>query len=303
MFRRLLVVFALALLASSCGSPDVLATVNGEEITKDDLYTLRPAYEGDLGGISGESVREDVSGLIVLAATLQAAEADYGLVVDEAMIADRLNDPPQRYAAILAADQGGTDLTRRNRAIVTLLIDGVGPALIEERDGGFAELLESRPAIATKSCVRHIAVDTLEEANEALARLEAGEDFVELAAELSIDQMSPEGLIVGADGNCLTWLSAIGDEFANLAATAELNEPAGPVFSAGGYSVIRVEDRVAPASAAELAADPMEYLELGVASTLYSGWASEVVRNADVSVSPVLGRWSSAGFGISPPTE
>ena len=302
MFRRLLIILALALLAASCSSSDVLATVNGEEITKSDLYDLRPAYEEDLTGVTGESLREDVSGLIVLTATRQAAERDFGLVIDDAMIADRLTNPPERYAAILApdlADEG----TQRNRAVVTLLIDAVGSALIEQEAGGFAALLADRPGAVTRSCVRHIAVATVEEGNDVLARLEQGEDFVTVAAEVSLDQASPEGLIVGPEGDCLTWLNAVGDEFATLAATAELDVPVGPVASGGGFSVLRVEDRIGPSSAAELAADPMAYLDLGVASTVYSGWASETVRMADVSLTPTLGSWSGVGFGISPPTE
>jgi hypothetical protein len=47
----------------------------------------------------------------------------------------------------------------------------------------------------------------------------------------------------------------------------------------------------------------MQYLALDIASNSYYSWASDVVREADIEVSPVLGTWSSVGFGISPPSE
>ena len=304
MSRRLLVILAAALLAASCSSADTLATVNGEEITKDDLYALNPAYEESISSLTGEDLREDVSGLVVLAATLQAAEEQFGVSVTEADITDRLVNPPARYASILAAtDVAGDAITQRNRAAVTLMLDTVAPSLMAEELGGYEAILANSPETVARLCIRHIAVATEEEANAVLARLADGEDFVALAAELSLDTVSPEGLLIDAEGVCLNHYAALAPEFAVAAATAELNVPTGPIASGSGFSVIMVEDRVLPASAEELAASPMDYIDLNLASSYYSAWASESVRLADVEVSPELGTWSSAGFGIAPPSE
>jgi len=267
---------------------------------------LRPAYEGALAGVTGETVREDVSGLIVLQATIQAAARDYGVVIDDAVIDDRLTNPPERYAGILdpgAIPPDSNETIQRNRAVVTLIIDGVAPSLISGEEGGYDALLADRPDVVTRVCVRHIAVETFDEADAVLARLQDGEDFVALAGELSLDQVSPNGMVTGPEEACLTWVSGAGDEFAAAALAADLNVPVGPVPFNGGFSIIRVEDRVGPDSVADLEANFMDYIALDVASARYSSWASTAVATADVEVSPVLGTWSSAGFGISPPSQ
>ncbi len=306
MFRRLLAVLAVGLVAASCSSADTLATVNGEAITKDDLIASRPVYEDAIGTVTGENVREDVSGLIVLQATLQAAARDFGVVIDDAAIDERLANPPERYSAILTPAQIADDsneATQRNRATVTLMIDGVGPPLISGEAGGYDALLADRPEVVTRVCVRHIAVTTIPEVNDVLSRLEAGEDFVALAAELSLDQVSPNGMVTGPEDDCLSWVSGAGEAFANAALAADLNVPVGPVPFDGGFSIIRVEDRIGPASVADLEANFMDFIALDVASARYSSWASNAVATADIEVSPVLGTWSSAGFGISPPPQ
>jgi hypothetical protein len=306
MLRRLLAVLAVALLAASCSSADTLAAVNGEEITKADLYALRPSYQEDPGSANAENLRQDVSNLIILEASLQAAAAEFGLVIDDAAIEARLADPPVRYASLLSPEVIATDpneTATRNRAIVSLLIDSTGPALVAEQSGGFDVLLAQRPDVVSRVCVRHIAVATAQEGEAVLVRLRAGEDFVDVAAELSLDQATPGGLIGSEDGDCLEWLSAVGEEFSMLAATAELNVPVGPVFNGSGLSVIRVEDRVGPTSAADLERNAADYVDPGIATTLYSTWVSGVVREAAIEVSPTLGRWSAAGFGIAPPGE
>jgi hypothetical protein len=82
-----------------------------------------------------------------------------------------------------------------------------------------------------------------------------------------------------------------------------LNQPVGPVISGSAWDIVRVEDRLGPASAAELAANVMEFLNPDYISSLYTPWFNDAVRAADIDVSPTVGRWSSAGIGIAPPGE
>ncbi|MDX2344623.1 MAG: peptidylprolyl isomerase [Acidimicrobiia bacterium] len=305
-FRRLLVVLALALLAASCSTADTLATVNGDEITKSDLYALRPSYENGGSSVTGEQLRQDVSDLVLLEAASQAAAADFGLELTDAVIDERIANPPGRYASVLnpaVAAPDANETTRRSRAIATLLIDAVAPSLIAAEPGGLEALISEQPDTVAQVCVRHIAVASIADGEAVLARLIDGEDFVEVAAEVSLDQATPEGLIGGDDGNCLEWLTAIGPEFANLAATAELGVPLGPVPNGSGWSVIRIEDRVSPSSVADLEANIMDYVNPALTSTLYSTWVTRAVRNADIDVSATIGRWSEVGLGIAPPGE
>ncbi len=137
-FRRLLVVLALALLAASCSTADTLATVNGDEITKSDLYALRPSYENGGSSVTGEQLRQDVSDLVLLEAASQAAVADFGLELTDAVIDERIANPPGRYSSVLnpaIAAPDANETTRRSRAIATLLIDAVAPSLIAAESG------------------------------------------------------------------------------------------------------------------------------------------------------------------------
>lgn len=303
--RRLLAILAIALLVSACSSTDTLATVNGTEITKSDLFAIYPDYEdAAYGDLTGEQLRQSVTDLIILETSLQAAEDEFGVVITDAEVADRLLNPPPRYESLLAPDATGEGTTelQRQRAMVSLLLDNVSPLLIEAEAGGWSGVLESHPEYVTQVCTRHINVATEDEANDVLARLEDGEDFAALADEVSRDTASVGGLLVGTDGECLTSFAALDPDLATTMATAEMGVPIGPYPFGSGYSVFQIEDRVQP-TVEELAADPMVYIDLTVAGNYYYSWASDVLRVTDIEVNRALGTWSSVGFGISPPPE
>lgn len=304
MFRRLLAVLAVTLLAASCSSSDTLATVNGAEITKADLYAFNPEFETSPTSFTGEQMREAVSNLVVLEAAAQAAEKQYGVSLTEADITDRLANYPQRYAEWLSPSSESDPNVRHLLATASLLIDHVGPTVMAEELGGFEGVLADRPEIVTQACVRYIAVATEEEADEVLARLNGGEDFVALVQEVSIDPTFTDGLVVDDTGDCFVHFTGGTEDFVEAITTADLNVPVGPVNTGAGYAVIVVEDRVMPASATELAANPMDYIELGTARTYYASWASDMARDAEIEINPEVGKgWSSAGFGIVPPGE
>lgn len=303
--RRILFAIAVLLLAASCSSADTLATVNETQIARSDLTALRPSYS-DTSTATGEQLRSDLTLLILVEAVADAASDQFGYEVDESEIEERLANPPPRYASVIVPADQSADITEdaiKTTVRQTLLRDAVLPALAKAESGGFESLLEQRPQDVSRSCIRHISVATVEEAEAVLARLESGEDFEAVASEVSLDQTSPGGLIMTPAGECLVWLSGAGAELATLAATVPLNTPAGPVASQGQWEVILVVDRIAPATAEELAADPMEYLDPDYISALYTPWLNDAVRVANIDVSPTVGRWSETGIGIVAPGE
>ncbi len=302
MFRRLLPVFAIALLAASCSTSDVLATVNGVNITEEDLLEVYPDWE-DPANLGGEDLRQAVSNLVTFEAITQAAEEQYGLVLDETEIADRILNPPDRYATILVPELmtgSATDGILRLNAIQSLLVDSIGPQLFADNVGGYGEWLETRPETVARVCMRFILVATTDEAADVIDRLNAGESFADLVPEVSLDQSAPDGRLVDSEGNCLISLALFTDTIVTAAIEAELNEPIGPVPIGTNYAVLQFEDRVLP-TVDELQTDPMEWADPAPINAAYSGWTSDALRDADVSVSPTLGRWSSIGFGIEPP--
>lgn len=86
---------------------------------------------------------------------------------------------------------------------------------------------------------RHILVGTLEEAQSALARIRAGEDFGAVAAEVSIDPGS-----AGAGGQ-LPWLAQgqVVPEFEAVAFTLPLNQVSEPVQTQFGFHLVEVLER------------------------------------------------------------
>jgi peptidyl-prolyl cis-trans isomerase C len=305
LIRRILFVLPIAMVAASCSASDTLATVDGNDITRGDLEALRPSYT-ETPPPNAEQLRSDLTLLIVVETEQSAAKTQFGYEPTDADIEERLASPPDRYASVIVSPDQLPDVTEeaiKVNAIETLIRDAVVPELAEAEAQGFDVLLEDRPGDVSRSCVRHISTPTVEEAEAVLARLAAGEDFATVATEVSTDQSSPGGAVIDSAGECLVWLSRAGPEISYLAATAPLNQPVGPISANGQWEILIVEDRVAPSSAEDLAADPMEYLDPDYVAFLYTPWLNDALQEADIDVSPTVGRWSEAGVGIVPPGE
>ncbi|MFQ5555771.1 MAG: hypothetical protein ACE5GC_10440, partial [Acidimicrobiia bacterium] len=213
---------ALALIAAACAGVDatILATVDGAEITVDDLRVMRPAYEGEFE-TNTERVRTDLTVLIISEAVLASA-ADLGVEITEAEIDQRIADPPPRYAdalATTAADVELTEVVLRRDARMSLLRDKVSAELMRAEDGFLEGIIDEAPQEVAVGCIRHILVDTEQEALAALDRLGAGEDFAALADELSTDTVSIGGLLANAS-TCMLPMGRWVPEFASVAAVA-----------------------------------------------------------------------------------
>ncbi len=116
---------------------------------------------------------------------------------------------------------------------------------------------------------RHILVADEETARAALDRLESGEEFAALAAELSQDTAT------AALGGDLGWFSsrAMVEEFESAAFSLEIGEISEPVSSQFGFHIIQaLGHEVRPLSA-------QEYEQLK--DTLFRDWLSEVRMQAD----------------------
>jgi len=304
--RRLLLIGAvIALAATACSSTsESLATVNGTEITRADLVRLRPSYE-DPPSIDSERMRSDLTALVVLQAVQDSAKEQFGLEFSDAEVEERLAHPPERYRTLLTGPTAQADMGEfaiRADALNTLLRDNVVPNLLDLDPAKVEPLMASNPEEFAKLCVRHIAVQTEDEANAVLDRLDNGEDFLDLVDELSIDTVTPGGLISN-DGTCPISIASAGEEFASVAVNAPLNEPVGPINANGAWHVILVEQREMPASAQDFIDDPLAWLDGSFVTSLYTEWFNTAVLAADIEVSPTVGTWSAAANGIIPPGE
>ena len=92
-----------------------------------------------------------------------------------------------------------------------------------------------------QALVAHIQVETAEEAERLLARAQEGEEFAQLAADNSLDDLT------AYRGGELGWLTmdmlVSVPEIADLAFSLPIGEPGGPAQTALGYHVVLVYDR------------------------------------------------------------
>ncbi len=295
-------VLAGALLAGACGDQSqALATVNGESITADFMASLRDSYDGSIS-VNTEGFRTDLSESIFRVAIAHEAESQFGITVTEAEIDDRLANPPLRWLGLfteVAEDADTTDAYGRTQAELSILRDGVVDQLIRADDGFLESIVNDSPQDLTAGCMRHILVATAAEAEAAIERLGAGEDFAAVAEELTLDTISGGEPV----GGCPVAFGGLTPPVAQAAVSAPLNEVVGPVQSEFGFHVMLVEQRVDAPTAEELAADPVFYLPGSVLSSFFTPWFNQAVRDSEISVAAAVGRWSEAGIGIIPPGQ
>ena len=129
-------------------------------------------------------------------------------------------------------------------------------------------------------CVRHILVETEAEGDAIQVRLDDGEDFAELAIELSTGPSGPSG----GDLGCASSANYV-PPFAEAVDSAEIGEFVGPVQTDFGWHVILVEGTEAAAADGQ---------------ALASVRLQEILTEATVEVDENLGTWDAAGLSIVP---
>lgn len=300
--RLLSSILAAALLAGACGDQSqAVATVNGEPITANFMASLRDSYSEQIN-VNTEGFRNDLSENVFRVAIAQRAEADFQITVSEEQIDDRVADPPLRWVRLfeeLAADEDTTDAYARTQAELTILRDEVAAILVRQEAGYIEGILTDSPQDLTAGCMRHILVESEAEAEAVMDRLDAGEDFGTVAGEVTIDTVSGGDYI----GGCPVTFGGLTPPVALAAVAAPLNEAFGPVESDFGFHVLLVEQRDPPPTVEELRADPVFYLPGAALSGFFTPWFNQVVRESDISVADVVGRWSVDGIGIVPPGQ
>ncbi len=296
-----LVVFgAMVLAACGGGSGTVAATVDGTEVTVGDVEALIDSEESTL---PVEQFAQYLAFAIQWNILSRAAADDFDVSIPD----DEVGAEATRLYEQLAGDesreeflssrgiteeflskiaeQGLIDVAIREQLVAT-----VPEPTQEEIDAH----REENAASFTEACVSHILVETEEEANEVLTRLEQGDEFGELATELSNDPGSAANNGILPCGNPEGYVEPFRD--------AVLDGPIGevyptPVQSQFGYHVILVTDRTEP-SDDELA----EIVRQDTVLVDIQEWFNGIMEEADVTVNEDFGTWQPLPPAVNPPT-
>ncbi|MGV2620839.1 UNVERIFIED_CONTAM: peptidylprolyl isomerase [Halobacillus marinus] len=232
-----LVVVALCILLSvNVGAKqEAVATVDGEEISKDDLYELLVSQYGD------DALDSLVTSKIV---EMEAEKND--IVVDQDKMKEEMETYYDQYGSkddfLSALNENGVSLEdfqadlEEYLTLEKLLKDRVS-ITDEEKETYFEENKDSfnQPEQVT---ARHILTETKEEAQTVLDKYNDGEKFADLAEEYSTDEATKDsGGDLGTFGK-----GEMVDAFDDAAFSMEAGEVSDPVETEYGFHIIEVTD-------------------------------------------------------------
>ncbi|MDJ0665429.1 MAG: peptidylprolyl isomerase [Acidimicrobiia bacterium] len=289
--KRLLPALLLTLLAAGCsGGSDVAATVNGTDFESD---TVRGFVSSSADDVTDEQFLDALTAVVQITAIGDAAKAEFEIdptddevaeFADQIFAAQGAGLSREQFLETQQVSEEGFTLFAGNLLVVEQVL-----AQLEERvevptPEEAQQLLVDDPRAWTLVCAAHILVATEEEALAIKARLADGEDFAELATELSTDTGSGAN---GGDLGCTPpnrWV----DPFAEASLSAELGTVTDPVESQFGFHLIRVDSRT-EATTEEL----QEELTSIRLQEISSNWYLAAVVDADVTVSAEYGTWET----------
>jgi len=214
-----LAVAAPAILVASPSAAKVLATVNGKNITDEDLKIATEDLGASLPPQLDGKARE---------AYLLDFLIDGELVAQKAQ-ADKL-DQTSDFSKKLA-------YYREKLLMETLLSQVAKTALTDAAIKATYDEAAKAQKPETEVHARHILVPTDADAQAALKRVKGGEDFAKVAKEVSKDP--------GSEGGDLGWFTKdrMVPEFADAAFKLEPGQISEPVKSAFGWHIIKVEGK------------------------------------------------------------
>ena len=299
MFKLISVLTAAALLLVACnGAAGEAASVNGEPITVGEVEAMS-LHEGD--DVPPDQFAADLTTAIVEIIALQAAAEEFDVTPADAEAEAKLDEiegeieaSGQTLEEVLTA-QSIPEERAIEIARLQVLRDQVIEQLQEGEEVPEADIVAAyrlRELGAVEVCAHHILVETEEEANEAIQRIEDGEDFEEVAADVSTDPGVAEN---SGDLGCQPANSYV-LPFAEATVNAEVGELTEPVQTDFGYHVIRVDERnelseVPPLD--DVRGDIVTQIQAQREGALFEEWLQRVVQAAAVEVDEEFGTWSA----------
>lgn len=297
MRKILLLPVVAALVAAACTPGDpVVARVDGQAILLSQIESLR-ITDGE-ATVPREDFSVDLRNVIAETALVSGADRDFGIAITpeevdasyEALVAEV--EAQGIPIDVFLEQQGLTVAVVEQVALQRVLFTELGehfradiPATTtEEVEVAYEQTLQQ---IATV-CAHHILLETEEEARRVLRRLDEGEDFEEVAVEVSVDpsaQTNSGNLDCNPPGGFVA-------EFADALMEAPVGELHGPVESSFGFHVVRVDSREVPSLEEQRPAIEQQ-LQDNLLNDLIGDWVLETLRVAEVEIDPKYGTWET----------
>ncbi len=315
--RLLAVVALLALYASGCGpsgNPNAAATVNGEEITIEEVTARFEALsqneqfaqqlESDTEGTLEEQVQARLLSELIDSAVVRQGARELGVEITDEDVEQRREELIEEVGGQEQFDQIVDESGMTPEQITAQIRDIALREQVQEQLGADIEVPqeeiesffeENRERRFNTIEARHILVETEEEAQDILQRLEDGEDFAEIAQAESIDTASGEqGGELGefARGQMVP-------EFEEAAFNAEVGEVVGPVESQFGFHIIEVLGRNEP-ELADVEDDIRAELSDSQVGEAIQAWLAEQYEAAEIEVNPRFGEWDPDSRQVIP---
>jgi parvulin-like peptidyl-prolyl isomerase len=285
------------LVAAACGADAEVAEVGDQTLTEGGLVDLLEDPIGDPAQVGDQVLTPD--GLDALVdGTIdkrEAAGAITGWVRNEIWYSELAAREFEVDDSFFAAARSDLETIALSDPAVPDLDTGRGQEII--RAQALAPVVASylldvvgvEPAWPVQLCSSHILLETEEEALATIARLEAGEDFAALAAELSIGPSGPSG----GDLGCVDPSSFVA-EYVEGAALVAAPGVSAPVQSQFGWHVIDVRSFGATPSE-----DPVAIQNAVFSTSEFSELRDDVFAR-DVIIDPAYGTWDPDSLSVIP---
>lgn len=303
--RSLIAVSLIALGASGCSTltgSDLTVGVNGQGVTTEEADALLAEYfaESEIFGTTpldaGGFGDADRARLILNALVRSSAVASLlALSGDEITDADL-----DLYFSTVPSESPLNELSDEMRRLIATTSAEVLLSALSRVELPTAEELEAtyseQPIATGMLCLRHILVATEEEANDVVASLEDGVDFVTIATQVSLEGSAAltGGALTGTESECLPtaqYISNFDPDFVAAAFEAPATTWSEPVKTQFGWHVILNRPW------AEIGDDVVAAYASPDGALFY---VDAVLNSADVTVDSRFGRWNPSSGRIVP---
>ncbi len=215
---------------------DVVAKVNEQPITKADFYELLESTYGH------EVLTQMIADALVEEAAKES-KIEVNTIVEQEYNRIRSQYPDENtFMAALAENKYTVD-SLRHRIKITVILDILskqGVVVTDQEVLAYFEANKDSLGTPAQSQVSHILVDTLEQATQVKAKLDAGGNFAALAKEYSVDR---ETAVNGGDLGLISDDEEIVPEFRAAMDSLLLGQISEPVKTSYGYHIIMITGR------------------------------------------------------------